>query len=70
MSLFTHSWLPLIYLYLFGGLFFAFGLYIIYKSGSLNRHKKLHRKWSRVLIFGYIYFLIIHTILILAALYL
>ena len=69
MPSFTHSWLPFIYLYVFGGLFFALGLFIIKKSKSLNTHKKAHRKWMKVLLFGYFYFMLIHTILIIAALY-
>jgi hypothetical protein len=70
MPPFSNTWLPFIYLYAFGGLFFATGLFIIYKSKALNPHRKSHRKWRRILIFGYFYFMLIHTILILAALYL
>ncbi|HEY7751248.1 MAG TPA: hypothetical protein VH917_03065 [Ignavibacteriaceae bacterium] len=70
MPPFSHTWLPLIYLYAFGGFFFAAGLFVIHQSKSLNIHKKIDRKWRRVLVFGYFYFLIFHTILILAALYL
>jgi len=69
MPSFTHTWLPFIYLYVFGGLFFALGLYIVQKSKSLNSHKKEHRKWLKVLLFGYFYFMLIHTIMIIAALY-
>ncbi|RJP72381.1 MAG: hypothetical protein C4539_03675 [Ignavibacteriales bacterium] len=69
MPSFSHSWLPFIYLYAFGGLFFFTGIYIIRKSHALNMKRKSHRYWFKVLIFGFIYFMIIHTLLIIAALY-
>ncbi|MBI1937379.1 MAG: hypothetical protein HYS25_04580 [Ignavibacteriales bacterium] len=69
MPSFTHSWLPFIYLYFFGGLFFFGGMIIIHKSNSLDLRLKKNRWWRKVLYFGYFYFLIIHSILIIAALY-
>ncbi len=69
MPPFSHTWLPFLYLYGFGGLFFSLGLYIIYKSKSINLKRKAHRKWLKILVFGFAYFMIIHAILIIAALY-
>ncbi|NWF51138.1 MAG: hypothetical protein HXY49_11425 [Ignavibacteriaceae bacterium] len=69
MPSFSHSWLPFIYLYAAGGFFFLAGLLIVQKAKGLNTNRKAHRKWRRVLIFGYFYFMLIHAILIIAALY-
>jgi hypothetical protein len=66
---FTHVWLPLIYLYGVGGLFFLIGMIIIKKSKAIDLTKKSHRKWFRILIFGYLYFLALHTFFTIAALY-
>jgi len=70
MISFFNSWLPFIYLYGVGGVFFFSGLYIIVKSGSLNLQKKHHLWWIRVLVAGFFFFLFIHAALIIAALYL
>ena len=70
MISFFNSWLPFIYLYGVGGVFFFSGLYIIVKSGSLNLKKKHHLWWIRVLVAGFFFFLFIHAALIIAALYL
>ena len=40
---FFNTWLPFIYLYGVGGIFFFAGMYIIIKSGSLNLKRKNHR---------------------------
>ncbi|MBM4172344.1 MAG: hypothetical protein FJ214_10785 [Ignavibacteria bacterium] len=69
MPSFSHSWLPFIYLYLFGGIFFFTGMYIIHKSKSLDLRLKKNRWWRKVLYFGFFYFMIIHAILIIAAIY-
>lgn len=65
----THTWLPLIYLYGVGGIFFLIGMIIIKKSGAINLQRKRHRYWYRVLIFGYFYFVALHTFFTLIALY-
>ena len=70
MPSFFQSWLPFIYLYGVGGLFFLTGMIIIRKSGAIDMKKKTHRYWWKVLIFGYIYFMIIHALLTIFALYL
>lgn len=69
MPSFSHSWLPFLYLYGFGGFFFLSGMYIIHKAKALSSDRKSHRKWRRVLFFGLFYFMLIHTILIIAAIY-
>ncbi|MEW6196770.1 MAG: hypothetical protein AB1521_16610 [Bacteroidota bacterium] len=69
MPSFSHSWLPYIYLYVAGGFFFFFGMYIIHKSNSLDLRLKKNRWWRKVLYFGFFYFMIIHAILIIAAIY-
>lgn len=66
---FSHSWLPFIYLYLVGGIFFFAGMVLIHKSKSLDLRLKRNRWWRKVLFFGYFYFFLIHGILIIAALY-
>lgn len=70
MPSFYNTWLPFIYLYGVGGIFFLSGLVIIKKSGSYNSTIKRHRFWWKVTIFGFFYFMIMHALLILAALYL
>jgi thiosulfate reductase cytochrome b subunit len=69
MPSFFNTWLPFIYLYVVGGLFFITGLIIAVKSGSLNKQIPRHRKWFWLLIFGYCFFFILHALLITAALY-
>lgn len=69
MPPFESTWLPYLYLYGVGGLFFVSGMIIIKKSKALNTEKKSHRRWFRILIFGFIYFTLIHGLLIIAALY-
>uniref|UniRef100_A0A832DMD8 Uncharacterized protein n=1 Tax=Ignavibacterium album TaxID=591197 RepID=A0A832DMD8_9BACT len=64
------TWLPFIYLYGVGGIFFFTGMYIIIKSGALNTQRKHHRWWIKVLFGGYFFFLFLHAFLIISALYL
>jgi hypothetical protein len=70
MPTFAHTWLPFIYLYGVGGAFFLSGMIIIKNSNAVNFEKKRHRYWWNVLIFGLLYFMVVHALLILAALYL
>jgi hypothetical protein len=69
MLTFFDVWLPYIYLYGAGGIFFIIGLLITKKAGAMNLNRKYHRYWFKVLIFGFIWFMMIHFILIIAALY-
>lgn len=69
MPTFFDSWLPFLYLYVGGGLFFLAGMFLIRKTKAIDMRLKKHRFWWRVLIFGYFYFMAFHAILIIAALY-
>ena len=60
MDLFYHSWLPFIYLYGVGGIFFVLGLIIIRRSGSLELSKPKHQRWLKILYFGFIWYMLIH----------
>jgi hypothetical protein len=66
---FYQTWLPFIYLYSIGGIIFFVGLYILIKSKALNLQKKQHRYWLKVLLVGFFFFLILHSFLIISALY-
>jgi hypothetical protein len=70
MPTFEQTWLSFIYLYGVGGAFFLSGLIIVKKSKAVDFEKKRHRYWWNVSIFGFFYFMVIHVLLILAALYL
>jgi hypothetical protein len=67
---FENTWLPFIYLYGVGGIFSLMGMILIRKTGAVDFSKKRHVCWYKVLIIGFIYFVILHALLILAALYL
>jgi hypothetical protein len=69
MPSFFETWLPFIYLYGVGGIFFIIGMWLIIKSKSLNLKKKRHRHWLRLLIFGFFFFVALHAFLTIAALY-
>jgi len=64
---FNRVWLPFLYLYGVGGFIFLIGIYIISKSRSLKRERQRHKKWFYVLIFGFIYYVGIHSFFTLAA---
>lgn len=70
MPSFEHTWLPYIYLYGVGGLCFIIGMITVKKAGGIDLSKKRHRYWWNVMIFGMIYYMILHAALILIALYL
>ncbi|MBK8945243.1 MAG: hypothetical protein IPM32_08220 [Ignavibacteriae bacterium] len=69
MITFADTWMPFIYLYVVGGLFFLSGMIIVKKAKAVNFEKKRHRYWWNISIFGYFYFMAIHAIFIIAALY-
>jgi hypothetical protein len=69
MPSFSHTWLPFIYLYAAGGIFFFAGMIVIRKAKGIDMRLKRDRKWWRILLFGYFYFMLIHALLIVAALY-
>ncbi len=65
---FSHTWLPYIYLYGVGGLLFGSGLIITLKSGSLDLKRQHHRNWLLILLYGFVYFMVMHALWNLAAL--
>ena len=65
---FTHTWLPFIYLYVLGGILFVFGIIITIKSGSFDLSRKSHKKWMWVLLFGFVWYLMMHALMTWAAL--
>jgi len=65
---FSHAWLPYIYLYGVGGLLFGSGLIITLKSGSLDLKRQGHKAWLVILVFGFIWFMVMHALWNLAAL--
>jgi len=69
MPPFSHTWLPFIYLYGVGGIFFVIGIIITKKSGAMNLNSKKHRFWFKILLFGFIYYMALHFFLTIAALY-
>ena len=66
---FMNIWLPYIYLYGVGGVFFFSGMALVKKAGSYNPSKRRHRFWWKVTFWGFFYFAALHLIWILAALY-
>jgi hypothetical protein len=69
MPPFSHTWLPYIYLYGVGGIFFVIGIIITKRSGAMDFTKKKHRFWFKVLLFGFVYYMALHFFLTIAALY-
>ena len=65
---FNQSWLPFIYLYGVGGIFFAIGVRLIVKTDALNLSIHRHRIWLKILFFGFGFYMLLHLILILLAL--
>jgi hypothetical protein len=70
MPSFFDSWLPFIYLYVGGGLFFLAGMILIRRTKAIDMRLKRDRFWWKAMIFGFFYFMVIHAFLIIAALYL
>jgi len=70
MPTFFDSWLPYIYLYVGGGIFFLAGMILIRKTKAIDMRLKRDRFWWKVMLFGFIYYMAIHAFLIIAALYL
>jgi hypothetical protein len=70
MPSFFNSWLPFIYLYVGGGVFFLAGMILIRRTKAIDMRLKRDRFWWKAMIFGFFYFMVIHAFLIIAALYL
>lgn len=69
MISFFDSWLPFIYLYVGGLVFFLVGMILIRKTKAIDMRIKKNRQWWNIMIAGFFYYLILHLILIIAALY-
>jgi hypothetical protein len=67
VELFSHSWLPYLYLYGVGGLCFFIGIYVVRKSGALKPRIRRHRTWLRVLYFGLAWYMALHAVLTILA---
>lgn len=65
---FFRVWLPYLYLYGVGGLFFIVGLVLVLKYRSLNLGRRRDRVWLVVLLVGFVWYAFIHATVILAAL--
>jgi len=61
-------WTSHLYKYGFGAVFFFTGVFIVLKAGACNRKRYQDRFWFRFLIFGFFWYLILHTLWIVAAL--
>ena len=68
MEYFSHAWLPFIYQYVAGAVIFVVGLVITLRAGSFNLSMPRHRKWLAVLVLGFVWYLVLHGALTLAAL--
>ena len=68
MDLFSHSWLPFIYLYALGGILFVAGIIVTLKAGSFDLTRAAHKKWMWILLFGFIWYISMHALLTLTAL--
>jgi hypothetical protein len=68
MEYFSHSWLPYLYQYGLGALIFIVGMWITLKSGSFDPAHPRHRKWLVVLVVGFVWYMVLHGGLTLAAL--
>ena len=66
---FFNVWLPYIYLYVGGGIFFVAGMILIRRTKAIDMRLKRDRFWWKIMLWGFVYYAIIHLILIIAALY-
>ena len=66
---FFRVWLPYIYLYVMGGIFFLLGLGIVIRAKALNLKLALHRKWLVVLVLGLFWYMFLHWIVTYYAMY-
>ena len=65
---FFRTWLPVIYLYGVGGIIFFSGMAIIFKAKTIKPERLVHKRWIKILFFGYFYYLALHVFLTYAAL--
>ena len=57
---FYRVWLPYIYLYVMGGVFFFLSLGIVTRAKALNLKIVRHRKWLVVLVLGLLWYMFLH----------
>lgn len=62
-------WVPYIYQYGVGGLFFVIGLVVILRSGACRLSRRQDRFWFGVLVFGMCWYAGLHLAWYLAAIY-
>ncbi len=65
---FEHTWLPFVYLYILGGILFSIGIWVVFRSKSIDLTRPHHKRWLFILIFGMIWYMSMHALLNLAAL--
>ncbi|MFQ6616241.1 MAG: hypothetical protein ACE5HZ_05665 [Fidelibacterota bacterium] len=65
---FFRTWLPYLYLYGVGGLFFVVGMVLILKHHSLDLKLRKDRKWLVILLVGFVWYAFMHAAVILGAL--
>jgi len=64
---FDRVWLPYLYLYGVGGLFFLSGMVMVAKAGGFRTGNRTDRRWFGVLVFGFLWYAGMHGAGILAA---
>ena len=64
---FNRVWLPYLYLYGVGGIFFFIGVFIILRSKSLKLDRPSHKSWFYILLFGFLNYMGIHAFFIFSA---
>jgi uncharacterized membrane protein len=65
---FDRTWLPYLYLYGVGGILFLVGIFITLRNKAINLAFRQHRKWLFVLFGGFVWYALIHAVLILLGL--
>ena len=64
---FERVWLPFIYLYGVGGIFFFSSLWLTARAGAFRKERKGDGIWLKVLLFGFFWYAAIHGGIILFA---
>lgn len=69
MPTILQTWIPYLYLYGVGGIFFTIGMIIIRRSKAIDLRRKRHIWWYKMMYAGFFYFMFIHALFTLIALY-
>lgn len=64
---FDRVWLPYLYLYGVGAVFFLGGLFLVVKSGAFDRKRSGDRAWLMLMFVGFLWYAGMHGAGILAA---